>query len=225
MAPRPADIAKSVELMLLRPRATGADCAALCAQALELHVAAVCVPPTHVPEAARALKGGDVKLVALVSHPFGADRPAVKARACRQALEDGAQEVELVVDLARFASGDPNHVRDELRLCGRTAREARTEAVVRAVVETGVFDDRSLRLLARAVQAGGADMLVTSSGLAPEPPDALDVELMREELGADTAIKAVRAVRGADEAAALIAAGANRVGAASADLLAGDARG
>ncbi len=211
--------------MLLRPRTTDADCAALCAQALDLHVAAVCVPPTHVPEAARALKGGDVKLVALISHPFGADRPAVKARACRQALEDGAQEVELVVDLSRFASGDPNHVRDELRLCAKTAREARSEAVIRAVVETGVFDDRSLRLLARAVAAGGADMLVTSSGLAPEPPDALDVELMREELDAAMAIKAVRAVRGADEAAALIAAGANRVGAASADLLVGDARG
>ena len=211
--------------MLLRPRATDADCAALCAQALELHVAAVCVPPTHVPEAARVLKGGDVKLVALISHPLGADRPAVKARACRQALEDGAQEVELVVDLARFASGDPNHVRDELRLCAAVAREARTEAVVRAVIETEAFDDRTLRLLARAVAAGGADMLVTSSGLAPEPPDALDVELMREELGADTAIKAVRGVRGTEEAAALIAAGANRIGAASAGLLLGDARG
>lgn len=207
--------------MLLRPRATDADCAALCAQALELHVAAVCVPPTHVPVAAEALRGSDVKLVALISHPLGADRPQVKARACRQALEDGAQEVEVVVDLSRFASGDPNHVRDELRLCARVAREARPEALVRAVIDTAAFDDRTLRLLARAVAAGGADMLVTSTGLAPEPPDALDVELMREELGAGIALKAVRAVRAPEEAAALLAAGANRIGVPTADLLAG----
>jgi len=221
VAPRPHDIAKSVELMLLRPRATDADCAALCAQALELHVAAVCVPPTHVPGAAEALRGSDVKLVAVISHPLGTDRPQVKARACRQALEDGAQEVEVVVDLSRFASGDPNHVRDELRLCARVAREARPEALVRAVIDTAAFDDRTLRLLARAVAAGGADMLVTSTGLAPEPPDALDVELMREELGAGIALKAVRAVRAPEEAAALLAAGANRIGVATADLLAG----
>jgi deoxyribose-phosphate aldolase len=221
VGPRPHDIAKSVELMLLRPRATDADCAALCAQARELHVAAVCVPPTHVPGAAEALRGSDVKLVALISHPLGADRPQVKARACRQALEDGAQEVEVVVDLSRFASGDPNHVRDELRLCARVAREARPEAIVRAVVDTAAFDDRTLRLLARAVAAGGADTLVTSTGLAPEPPDALDVELMREELGAGIALKAVRAVRAPEEAAVLLAAGANRIGVATSDLLAG----
>ena len=220
MSPRPTDIAKSVELMLLRPRATDADCAALCAQARELHVAAVCVPPTHVPGAAEALRGSDVKLVALISHPLGADRPSVKARACRQAIEDGAQEVEVVVDLSRFASGDPNHVRDELLLCGRATREARPEALVRAVVDTAAFDDRPLRLLARAVAAGGSDMRVASTGLAPEPPDALDVELMREELGAGIAVKAVRAMRGPEEATALLAAGANRVGAPTADLLA-----
>jgi deoxyribose-phosphate aldolase len=224
MGPRPVDIAKRVELLLLRPRATDADCAALCAQARDLHVAAVCVPPTHVPGAAEALRGSDVKLVALISHPLGADRPVVKARACRQAIEDGAQEVEVVVDLARFASGDPNHVRDELRLCGRTAREARPEAIVRAVIDTAAFDDRTLRLLARAVAAGEVDMLVTSTGLAPEPPDVLDVELMREELGFGIALKAVRAVRAPEEAMALLAAGANRIGAPTADLL-GPARG
>ena len=115
MTRRTGDIAKSVELMLLRPRATPAACAALCEAARAHHVAAVCVPPTHVEAAAEHLRGGDVKLVALISHPFGADRPDVKALACRRALEDGAQEVEVAVDLARFGGGDPNHVRDELR--------------------------------------------------------------------------------------------------------------
>lgn len=219
MSRRPGEGAKSVELMLLRPRATSADCAALCASALEHHVAAICVPPTHVAAAARDLRGGDVKLVALIAHPFGADVPEIKARACAQALEDGASEVEVVCDLARFASGDPNHVRDELRRCAVAARETRPEALVRAVIETGAFDDRSLRLLARAVAAAEVDMLVTSSGLQPEAPDVLDVELMREEVGAAMGVKAVRNARTLAEVRALLVAGATRVGLPTADAL------
>lgn len=205
--------------MLLRPRATAADCAILCEAARAHHVAAICVPPTHVVAAADALQGGDVKLVALIAHPFGADVPEIKARACARALEDGAAEVEVVCDLARFASGDPNHVRDELRRCAAAARDVRPEALVRAVIETGAFDDRSLRLLARAVAAAEVDMLVTSSGLQPEAPDALDVELMREEVGAAMAVKAVRGARTPDEIRVLLAAGASRVGLPTVDAL------
>ncbi len=219
MTRRTGDIAKSIELMLLRPRATSADCEALCRVGLEHHVAAICVPPTHVPTAAALLRGTDVKLVALISHPFGGDQPEIKARACARAVADGAQEVEIVVDLAQFAGGDPNRVRDELRLCRAAAREVDSETLVRGVIETGVFDDRTLRLLARAVAAAEVDMLVTSSGLSPEPNDALDVELMREEVGAGLGVKAVRGVRGLDEVAVLLAAGASRVGATSIDLL------
>lgn len=208
--------------MLLRPRATPADCEALCRLGRERHVAAICVPPTHVTAAAALLRGGDVKVVALVSHPFGLDVPEIKARACLRALHDGAQEVEIAVDLARFGGGDPNHVRDELRLCVQAVREASTEALVRAVIDTGAYDDRTLRLLARAVVAAEVDMLVTSSGLTPEPDGLLDVELMREEVGAEIGVKAVRAARSADEVAAIVAAGASRVGLPSADLFAVD---
>ncbi|MGI9117415.1 MAG: deoxyribose-phosphate aldolase [Gaiellales bacterium] len=219
MTRRTGDIAKSIELMLLRPRVMPGECAAFCEQAAAAHVAAVCVPPTHVETAVGVLRGGDVKVVALISHPFGADLPEIKARACRRAIEGGAQEVEIAVDLARFAGGDPNHVRDELRLCAAAARDADAEALVRGVIDTAAFDDRTLRLLARAVAAADVDMLVTSTGLAPEPDDVLDVELMREEVGAAIGVKAVRGARGLDEVAALLAAGASRVGTASAELL------
>ena len=218
---RTGAIAKSVELMLLRPRAAEADCAALCVRGAELHVAAVCVPPTHVATAAERLRGTDVKVVALVSHPFGADVPEVKALACGRAIADGAHEVEVCVDLARFSSGDPARVRDELRLCAAAARAARGEALIRAVVDTGAYDDRALRLLARAVVAAEVDMIATSSGLAPEPDGVLDVELLREEVGAGIGVKAVRAARSLDEVAELVAAGASRVGVATTDLFDG----
>jgi len=210
--------------MLLRPRASMAECSAFCDAAKQAHVAGVCVSPTHVGTARAALAGSDVKLVALISHPFGSDRPSIKALAGRRALEDGAQELEIVVDLASFGSGNPNHVRDELSRCVAEAREVRAEVLVRAVIETGAYDDRTLRLLVRAVVAAEVDMVVTSSGLVPEPDNALDIELLREEVGAGVGIKAVRAVRGFDEVAALIAAGATRVGTASLDVFADSSR-
>lgn len=220
VARRIGDVAKSIELMLLRPRLTAGQCVAFCEAAMQAHVAAVCVPPTHVARASTALVGSDVKLVALISHPFGTDLPSVKALAGRRALEDGAHELEIVVDLAAFSSGDPNHVRDELARCIAEAREVRAEVLVRAVVETGVYDDRTLRLLVRAVVAAQVDMVVTSSGLVPEPEGVLDIELLREEVGAGVGVKAVRAVRGMDEVAELIAAGATRVGVSSLDVFA-----
>jgi len=220
MARRTGDVAKSIELMLLRPRLTTAECLAFCEAAKQTHVAAVCVPPTHVVAARGSLAGSDVKLVALISHPFGADRPSIKAVAGRRALEDGAQELEIVVDLAAFGSGNPNHVRDELSRCVAEAREARAEVLVRAVIETGVYDDRTLRLLVRAVIAAEVDMVVTSSGLVPEPDDTLDIELLREEVGPGIGVKAVRAVRGLDEVSILITSGATRVGMASLDVFA-----
>ena len=219
MARRTGAVAKSIELMLLRPRVTTAECEVLCKAAKQAHVAAICVPPTHVLTASSALVESDVKLVALISHPFGSDRPSIKALAGRRALEDGAQELEIVVDLATFGSGNPNNVRDELARCIAEAREVRAEVMVRAVIETGVYDDRTLRPLVRAIVAADVDMVVTSSGLVPEPDDALDIELLREEVGAGVGIKAVRGVRGLDEVAALIAAGATRVGTANLDVL------
>ena len=100
----------------------------------------------------------------------------------------------------------------------------RAEVLVRAVIETGVYDDRTLRLLVRAVVAADVDMVVTSSGLVPEPDNTLDIELLREEVGAGVGIKAVRGVRGMDEVAALIASGATRVGTASLDVFGGSPR-
>ncbi len=219
MSRRTASFGKSLELMLLRPRASTVECRDFCGIALQHHVAAVCVAPTHLEAAVDCLRGTDVPVVALISHPFGADDAVVKATACRRAIEAGAKAVEVVVDLAAFASGRPNQVRDELRRCSLAAREANAEAMVRAVIETGAFDDRTLRLLLRAVVAADVDMVVTSSGLAPEAEGVLDIELVREEVAGAIGIKAVRAARSALEVTALINAGATRVGVATADAL------
>ena len=204
--------------MLLRPVATVQDLDAACDEALAGHVAALCVLPVHVAQAATRLAGSDVKVVAMISFPFGADVAEVKAAAAERALIDGADDLEVMMGLHRFLSGGVNETRDELVAIVRAVRlrtlsNGRRPAQVRAVVETSHLDDRRIRLAARVVHAAGVDMVVTSSGLGPRSTTVLDVELLREELGGAIAIKAAGGIRTHGEALELIAAGANRVGA------------
>ena len=100
MAPRPGELAKAVESVLLRPVATVQDLDAACDEALAGHVAALCVLPVHVAQARNALAGSDVKVVALVSFPFGADVAEVKAAAAERALVDGADDLEVMMEPA-----------------------------------------------------------------------------------------------------------------------------
>jgi len=217
MAPRPGELAKAVESVLLKPVTTAQDLDAACDEALQGHIAALCVLPIHVAHAAERLKGGDVKVVAMISFPFGADTAEVKAAAAERALADGADDLEVMMGLQRFLSGEVNETRDELAAIVRAVRlrtlsNGRRPAQVRAVVETSYLDDRRIRLAARVVHAAGVDMVVTSSGLGPRSTSVLDVELLREEVGGALAIKAAGGVRTHAEAVELIAAGANRVG-------------
>ncbi len=229
MAPRPHELAKTLESTLLRPNVARADVEALCDEAAALHLAAVAVLPVHVTTAAARLRGSDVKVVALVSFPFGADTPAVKAAAAEAAAADGADEVEVMIGLSAFLSGDVNAVRDELAAIVRSARlrtvaSGRRPTAVRAVVETAYLDDRRIRLAARVVKAAGVDAAVTSTGLAPKSASPLDVELLRDELGG-LAVKAAGGIRSLRDAHDLLAAGATRLGSTSAAALLQQARG
>ena len=228
MAPRPHELAKALESTLLRPNATRADVEALCDEAASLHLAAVAVLPAHVAPATAWLRGSDVKVVALVSFPFGADTPAVKAAAAEAAAADGADEIEVMMALSLFLTGDVNAVRDELGAIVRAARlrtvaSGRRPTVVRGVVETAYLDDRRIRLAARVLKAAGVDAAVTSTGLAPKSASPLDVELLRDELDG-LVIKAAGGIRSLRDAHDLLAAGATRLGSTAAAALLQQAR-
>jgi deoxyribose-phosphate aldolase len=224
VALRPHELAKALEAVLLRPTATFADVDETCAMARDRHLAAACVLPCHVARAEPVLRGTDVKLVAMIGYPFGADVSAVKVAAATAALADGADELEVVMGLSAFLSGDVNGVRDDLARVVKAARlhtmtSGRRVPLVRAVIETSYLDDRRIRLAARVVRAAEVDMVVTSTGLGPRTVTLLDVELLREELGGATSIKAAGGVRTRQEAEELIAAGAHRVGSANIDQI------
>jgi deoxyribose-phosphate aldolase len=215
VAPRPGELAKAIEAVVLRPTATMRDVEEACTVARRLHLAAIGVMPVHVALAAATLRGSDVKVIGLIGYPFGADTAAIKLAAAVAALDDGADEVEVMMALSAFLSGDVNAVRDELQTIVRAARRRPRPAAVRGVIETSYLDDRRVRLASRVLRKAGVDMAVTSTGLGPKAASVLDVELLREELGADIAIKAAGGVRTRSEVVDLIAAGAHRVAVAS----------
>jgi deoxyribose-phosphate aldolase len=224
VAPRPGDIVKTLELVALRGAVSREDVDAACREALAHHVAAICVLPCHVVFAAGALAGTDVKVVALVDFPFGADVPRARQAAVEEALADGADDVEVMMALPTFLDGDVNAVRDDLaaivhgvRL--RHASSGRRSPQVRAVVETAYLDDRRIRLAARVLRAARVDVVVTATGLGPRTVSPLDVELLREELAGEIPIKASGGVRTHQEALDLISAGAQLVGTASVSTL------
>ncbi len=220
MPPRAPELAKAIESTLLRANATASDVEDLCADARERHFAAVVVLPAHVARAATALRGSDVKVVALVSFPFGADVAGVKLAAAQAAADDGAAEVEVVMGLAPFLAGELPAVRDELSGIVRAFRLRGGRSVtVRGVIESADLDDRRIRLAARIMAAADVDAVVVSTGLAPRGASPLDVELLRGELDPRIGIKAVGGMRTLDEAADLLSAGASRLGTTSAAAL------
>ena len=147
MAMRVREFAKTVDHTLLKPSATKGEMVRLCEEAARYHFAAVCVPPCYVPLAARELRGADVKVATVVSFPFGADATPVKLAAVREAVTRGASELDVVMNISRFLSGDFDFVADELAsLTQEVTAVAMTnglnDGLVKVIVKTAYFREK-----------------------------------------------------------------------------------
>jgi deoxyribose-phosphate aldolase len=211
------ELAKTIDHTLLRPDATSADVERLCREASRYHFAAVCIFPHYVPLAAERLRDADVKVCSVISFPFGADSSRVKAIAVDDAVGRGADEVDVVINVPAFLSGEFGLVRDELATVVRTARarsvnSGRGQVIVKAIIETCYLSDKMKRLACRVCQEAGVDFVKTSTGLGPEGATVKDVELLRECLDEHVGIKASGGIRTAHDVELMVNAGAVRVG-------------
>lgn len=210
-------LAKTIDHTLLRAEATSADIEALCREAVRFHFAAVCLFPHYVPMAASLLKGTDVKTCTVISFPYGADTPRVKALAADDAVGRGAEEIDVVINVSALLSGEPGLVRDELAGIVRAVRvrganTGRGHVIVKAIIETCYLDDRYKRLACQICEQAGVDFVKTSTGVGPRGATAEDVELLRDSLDASIGIKASGGIRTAADAERMIGAGAIRLG-------------
>ena len=225
MAVRTEELAKTIDHTLLDPDAAREEVEHLCGQAREIHVASVCVLPDHVPPAAEALRGSDVKVCAVVGFPNGAAAATTKIRVAEQALADGAGELEFAMNVVALKRGDIRLVRDELvsftrTIRMKTANGGRGAVVLKAVIGTPQLEDKLAQLACCIVERAEIDFAQTSIGHGAEMPSIHEVELLREALSERVGVKASGRIETIEDVQAMVNAGAGRIGSAFAiDLL------
>jgi deoxyribose-phosphate aldolase len=212
------DVARVVDHTLLRPEATGDDVRALCAEAAGLGVWSVCVSASRVATAARALTPG-LRLTAVVGFPSGAHVCAVKTSEAAVAVEQGAHEIDMVVDLGLVKEGDWRAVEEDVAAV-RAACPGRT---LKVILETAALTGAEIVTGCQVAEAAGADYVKTSTGFHPAGGASREaVALMARTVGGRLGVKASGGIRDAAWAVALLQAGATRLGCSgTAALLAG----
>jgi deoxyribose-phosphate aldolase len=217
MALRLEELAKTIDHTLLVPTGTLAEVGKGCDEARQHHFAAVCVLPSFVPQAAECLRGCDVKVCTVVSFPFGADSTRAKAAAIESAVASGADELEVVLNIPMLLSGDFRYVRDELVTLVRTVRVKSVNVgkglvLLKVILECGYLSDKLKRLACKIVEDAGADFVETSTGYWDGGATLHDVELLRDCLPEGIGVKAAGGIETAQEADAMVSAGAGRIG-------------
>ena len=203
-------VAKTLDHSLLRPELTQDEMRAGCEIAREYDVASVCISPASVPLAARILQGSDVHVGTVIGFPHGYAAPAVKALEARQAMNDGATELDMVLNIGWLRSGLDEQVRDDILA---VVTEARGKALVKVILENAYLTDDEKRRACHIVEAAGADFVKTSTGFAPTGATLDDLRLMRASVSPRVQVKAAGGVRTLDAVIDVLNAGATRIGA------------
>jgi len=211
--PAPADdaaLARMIDHTLLKADATPAAVETLCAEAREHRFGAVCVNPVHVPLASRLLHGSDVRVCTVIGFPLGASAAATKGFEASRALLDGATELDMVIPVGLLKAGRTDDVLEHIRAVARVARSR--GAVTKIILETALLTDAEKAagcLLAREAEA---DFVKTSTGFGPAGATTADVALLRHAVGSAMGVKASGGIRTREDALAMIAHGADRLG-------------
>jgi deoxyribose-phosphate aldolase len=206
-------IAGMIDHTLLKPNATKAEIVKLIEEAKEYSFASVCVNPTWVRTAAELLADSpNVKVCTVIGFPLGASTPEAKAFEAKNAIENGANEVDMVINIGALKDHDDELVERDIRA---VVEAAKGKALVKVIIEACLLsDEEKVRACELSVKAG-ADFVKTSTGFSTGGATIEDVRLMRQTVGPDIGVKASGGVRSREDALALIEAGATRIGASS----------
>ena len=201
-----------IDHTLLKPDATREQVLELCREAREYQFASVCINPSFVHLAADALRGTDVKVCTVVGFPLGAHAPDVKAYEARRAVEQGAEEVDMVVNIGALKSRDYALVENDIR---GVVQAVGKDTVVKVILETSLLTRDEKVMAASLAKAAGADFVKTSTGFAGGGATVEDVKLLRDTVGPDIGVKASGGIRNQQDALAMVEAGATRIGASA----------
>jgi deoxyribose-phosphate aldolase len=203
-------LAKTIDHSLLRPELTDEDVTAGCDLARRYNVASVTVKPYHVALAARLLAGSDVKVGTVVGFPHGSHTTATKVFEAKDAIANGAEELDMVINIGALRSGQDDLVRDDIRAVVDAAGD---KAIVKVILENHYLTDEEKVRACHLAEEAGAHYVKTATGFAPTGATIEDLKLMRASVGPDVGVKAAGGVRSLDAALEVIAVGATRFGA------------
>ncbi|MBC8016785.1 MAG: deoxyribose-phosphate aldolase [Sporomusaceae bacterium] len=202
------DLAKYIDHTILKPEATSQDVERLCSEAAAHKFAAVCVNPCYVELAAHLLAETDVKVATVIGFPLGGNLPVVKAFEAEQAALQGADEIDMVINIGAAKQGNWEMVLDDIRqvVAGAKGR------IVKVIVETALLTEDEKKRVCNLVLISGAHYIKTSTGFSSGGAALADIELFKGIVGDKIGIKASGGIRTRQEAVAMITAGASRLG-------------
>ena len=213
VAPTDGRLAPMIDHTLLKPDATQDQIAQLCYEARKFHFASVCVNPVHVPRCAEALRGSAVKVCTVIGFPLGANTSVVKAFEAVKAIQDGATELDMVINVGALKAGDLAQVRQDIRQVVEAARAS--AALVKVIIEACLLTDEEKVTACQLAKQAGADYVKTSTGFSTGGAMLEDVVLMRRTVGPEIGVKAAGGIRTLADAQRMIQAGASLLGASA----------
>lgn len=206
------DIAQIIDHTLLRPDATKDEVIKLCNEAKKYGFATVCINPYWVPLAEKELKGTSVGITTVIGFPLGATTTFAKMAEARDAIANGATEIDMVLNIGALKSGDLDTVQKDVV---GVVQASNGQAVVKVILETGLLTDEEKTKASSICKRAGADFVKTSTGFGHGGATVEDIALMRKTVGPEMGVKASGGVRDLDTSRKIVAAGATRIGASA----------
>lgn len=206
------DFAKFIDHTLLKADAKKEEILELCEEAKIYSFASVCINPTWVQTAAASLKGSPVKVCTVIGFPLGASTSEVKAFETKNAIDNGATEIDMVINIGALRDGDDETVKKDI---ASVVEAANGKAIVKVIIETSLLTDNEKRTACELAVVAGADFVKTSTGFSTGGATESDIKLMRAVVGPVTGVKASGGVRSFEDMQKMINVGATRIGASS----------
>ncbi|QIH76828.1 deoxyribose-phosphate aldolase [Macrococcoides canis] len=205
------NLAKYIDHTALKPETTKLQIEQLAQEAREYGFMSVCVNPTHVQYAKSLLEGTDVLVCTVIGFPLGANTPAVKAFETKDAIDNGAGEVDMVINIGALKDKNYDLVAEDIK----AVVEAAGDVTTKVIIETALLTDEEKVKACEIAKAQGADFVKTSTGFSTGGATKEDIALMRKAVGPDMGVKASGGVRSYEDVMAMIDAGATRIGASA----------
>lgn len=207
-----SDLAKYIDHTLLKPEAIESEVVKLCKEAMEYGFASVCINPCYVPLSYKITKDSKVKVCTVIGFPIGANTTELKVFEALDALKNGAEEIDMVINIGKFKDKDYKYVEKEI---SQIAKEINGRAILKVIVETCLLSDDEIIKISEIVMNSGADFIKTSTGFSKAGAKVEHIRLMKSVVGESIGIKASGGIRDYETAIAMIEAGATRIGASA----------